>query len=254
MGHVLTAHRSSPSGLTEFLEGQRQVECAGSAQHVPRVPWLHTALQIWEVTHSFPALSQAGSQPLGMPSGARVTSCGFRHLVECRRGAPLLQAPSVESGEVLLARGLASSPWGCAISPSSPAQGAQGAQAGVNPIPLHGFPRVHSTSWLLLPSRAVRNALRTSWGGFQKVQVEQFQGSATSPHPGFKQPSFGGVNTNYVPFSAQKAEHVPCCRTSGALLGVNHMKTKLPIASIMFWQAGLDPKLGLIQKLGPTRH
>ena len=47
---------------------------------------------------------------------------------------------------------------------------------------------------------------------------------------------------------------MPCSVTSGALLGVDHMKTKLPIASIIFWQAGLDPKPRFIQKFGPTRH
>lgn len=148
-----------------------------------------------------------------MPFGPRATSCGFRHLAESRRGAPLLRASPINSGEMLLARALASSLRGGAISPSSPAQGAQGEQAGVNPVPLHGFPRVLSTSWLLLPSRAVRTALRTSWGGFKKVQGKQFRGSATCPHPGFQATIFWGVNTNHVPLSGEKAEQVPCLVT-----------------------------------------
>lgn len=254
MGHVLTAHRSSLSGLTEFIEGQRQLESAGSAQHAPWVIRLRTALQIWEVTYGFPVLSQAVSLTSRMPFGPRVTSCGFRHLAESQRGAPWLQVPSIDSGEMLLDPGLASSPRGGATSPPPPAQGAQSEQAGVNPVPLHGFSRVHSMSCLLLPSRSVRAARCTSRCGFRKVQVKQFQGSATSPHPGFQATIFWGVNTNYVPLSGEKAEQVPHYIPSSAVLGVDHINPKLPIASIIFWQAGLDPKPGFIQKFGPTRH
>lgn len=152
-------------------------------------------------------------------NGSRVTSCGFRHSVVFRRGAALLQAPSIDSGEMLLVKGLAPSLRGGAISPPSPAQGPQGEQPGVNPVLLHGFPRVHTTSWLLLPSPAVRTALHTSWGDFKKVQVKQLQGLATSPHPRFQATiCFGRVNTNYVPLLGEKAEQLPRCITSGACL------------------------------------
>jgi len=146
------------------------------------------------------------SLSLKTPSGPNVISCGSRHLVESRRGAPLLQVPSIDSGEVFLEMGLASSLREGALSPTSPAQGAQGEQAGRNPVPLPGFSRVHSTSCLLLPSRAVRTALYISWDGFKKVQVKQFQGSAMSCHPGFRATTFWGVSTNCVSLSGEKAE------------------------------------------------
>lgn len=147
---------------------------------------------------------------------------------------------------MLLGRGLAS-------PPSSAVQGAQGKQTSVTPVLLHGFPKVHGASWLLQLSYAVRTALGRSSGGFKGVQVKQ--GSATSPLLGFKQPSFGGVNANYVPMSGEGAEQVPCPITSGALLGVYQPKLKLSLTPITFysfhcfWQAALDPKPGFICKL-----
>lgn len=101
----------------------------------------------------------------------------------------MLQAPSIDSGEMLLERGLASSLKEGVISPSSPAQAAQVEQAGVNPVPFHGFSRVHNTSSLLpCKDRSVH-----LWGGFKKVKVKQFQGLACPLTLGFKQPSFGGL-------------------------------------------------------------
>lgn len=75
-----------------------------------------------------------------------------------------------------------------------------------------------------------------------------------SSHPGLQATIFWGENTNYVPSFGERAEWMPCYVTSGALLGVDHIKTKLLIASIIFRQAELDPKSGFIQKFGPTRH
>lgn len=127
---------------------------------------------------------------------------------------------------MLLGRGLAS-------PPSSAAQGAQGKQISATPVLLHGFPKVQGASWLLQPSCAVRTALGHSSSGFKGVQEKQ--GSATSSLLGFKTPSFGDVNANYVPMSGEGAEQVPCPITSGALLGVYQPKSKLSLTPITFY-------------------
>lgn len=152
----------------------------------------------------------------------------------------------IHSRVILLGRGLAS-------PSSSAAQGAQGKHISVTPVLLHVFPKVQGASWLLQPSCAVRTALGHSSSGFKGVQEKQC--SATSPLLGFKKPSFGDVNTNYVPISGEGAEQVPCPFTSGAPLGVYQPKPKLSLTPITFhsfhcfWQAALDPKPGFICKL-----